>query len=116
MKKIIYIIIGIVIIAMFVSNTSENEFLNKIDNSKDPLNKHFMLRLFKNAKPILESNEYYFSPVFDMKFTNLGLFSIANIESGWMGTLRIDGKYLGENVNKVSKEKYLLIFGKEFKM
>jgi hypothetical protein len=49
-----------------------------------------------------------------MNFTNLGLFSIANIESGWMGTLRIDGKDLNEFVNKVSKDRYLLIFGQEF--
>jgi hypothetical protein len=116
MRKVIYIILGIVVIAMFVSNTSETEFLNKIENSKDPYAEHYMLRTFKNAKPILESKKYYFSPVFHLNFTNLGLFSIANIESGWMGTLRIDGKYLGEYVNKVSAEKYILIFGKEFKI
>ncbi|GGD99765.1 hypothetical protein [Planktosalinus lacus] len=116
MKKVIYIFLGIVLIAMFVSNTSESEFINKIENSKDPFADFYMQRLYKNVKPILESKEYYFSPVFDLIYTNLGMLSIADIEYGWMGTLRIDGKYLDEYVNKVSNERYLLIFGKEFKI
>jgi hypothetical protein len=114
MKKLIYLILGIVLVAMFVSNTSETEFNSKIENSGDPLSDYYMLRLFKNATPIIKNQGKFFSPVFNMNFTNLGLFSIANIESGWMGTLRIDGKDLNEFVNKVSKDRYLLIFGQEF--
>jgi hypothetical protein len=113
MKKVIYALLAVVLMAMFVSNTSETEFLYKIDSSKDPLSKYFSERWMKNAKAINESKNY-FSPTFIMDYTNFGLFSIAEIEYGWQGTLRVDGHPLEEYVNKVTKEKFVLIFGREF--
>jgi len=115
MKKITLIIIAIFLTALFISNTSESEFLHTIDNSRNPYSQHYMLRLFKNAQPIIHSRERYFLPVFIMDYSNLGLFSIANIESGWEGTLRIDGSPLDGRMDIVTKTNYLLIFGKEFK-
>ncbi len=114
MKKAMYILLGIILLAMFFSNTSESEFQEKINNSGDPLSDYYMHRLFKNATPIFEGEGRFFSPVFNMDFTNLGLFSIASVESGWAGTLRIDGAPLNEFVSKISNDKYFLIFGKEF--
>lgn len=115
MKKIIYVILAIILAAMFVSNTSEAEFVYKIDNSKDPEAKFFMHRVAKNSKAIIEGDKYY-SPVFVLDFTNLGLFSVADMEWGWMGTLRRDGKVLDKYVDKVFEAKYILIFGREFEI
>ncbi|HUI32033.1 MAG TPA: hypothetical protein VLY84_00320 [Dysgonamonadaceae bacterium] len=116
MKNIVkYIAIAVVVI-MLVSNTSKSDFLNEIDNSTDPSNEYFMLRLFKNAKPILKPNNLYFYSDFDMNFTNLGVLSIANVKYGWGGTLRIDGEKLDKFVSKDFQKTYLLAFGKGFKI
>lgn len=114
MRKVFYAILAIVLIAMFFSNTSETEFLYKIDNSKDPQSKHYMLRVYKNARAINKNRAEYFSPMFNLDYINFGLFSLASIEAGWMGTLRIDGEPLGEYVNKISKYEFILIFGSEY--
>lgn len=113
MKNPIYTILVIVLLAMFVSNTSEADFLTIIDSHTDPLSEHWSLRSAKNSKAIFDPPGYY-SPVFDMTFINLGLFSYAKIEHGWMGNLRRDGAPLGESVDKVTEASYLLIFGMEF--
>lgn len=103
------------VICLF-TNTDESEFLYKIDNSKDPLSEFFSERWMKNANAIIEPGGKYFSPVFLLDYYNVGLFSIAKLEHGWMGNLRSDGKYLGENFNKSTKTTYLLIFGRAFKL
>lgn len=113
MKKIIFIVLAILVFAMIFTNKNESEFLQKIKNSKDPYSKFYMERLYEKASPIIKSKDYYFSPVFDLNYTNLGIISIAKLESGWMGTLRIDGSYLEKYVDKVSVKKYLIVFGNE---
>lgn len=111
MKKNLYVLLAIFIIAMFFTNKSENEFLNLIDHSSDPESRFYPERLFKNAKPIINIDKDYFSPVFLLDYYNLGLCSVASLEVGWMGTLRIDGKKLEEYTNKVQKKEYFIIFG-----
>ncbi|MFD2824814.1 hypothetical protein ACFS5M_14115 [Lacinutrix iliipiscaria] len=116
MKKWKIISLVILVIALLVSNVSESEFQNKVDNSREPLTEFYMARTFKHASPIIKSSKGYFSPVFDLSFTNLGLFSIANLNSGWMGTLRIDGKRLDRLVDKQTHNIYLIIFGKYIRL
>lgn len=116
MKKIVKYLFLVLILIMLFSNTSKSEFLNEINESKDPLSEYYSLRTFKNAKVIIDANKKYFSPVFILDYTNLGIFSIADVEYGWMGTLRIDGKELDKYVNKISEKTYLIFFGKPFEL
>ncbi|WP_417200138.1 hypothetical protein [Bizionia sp.] len=116
MKKLRYIIAVIILIVLFVSNTSEQEFQSMIDNSKDPESEFYMERLYKNAKPIIKTNNGYFSPIFELNFTNLGIVSFASLNSGWMGTLRIDGERLEERANKQTEASYLFLFGKAIEL
>lgn len=116
MKKALLILAAVLIIPMLVSNTSQTDLLTIIDNSKDPLSEYYMVRTFKNASAIYNSSEEYFSPVFDMSFTNLGIFSIANIKHGWMGTLKINGTPTDKFCNLETNTTFLLIFGKEIEV
>ena len=116
MKKILNLALILLTLSLIISNVSESEFQNKVDNSKEPLTEFYMARMFKHASPIIKPNNGYFSPVYELSFINLGLFSIANLNSGWMGTLRIDGKRLDELVDKQTKDTYIIILGSYIKL
>ena len=73
-------------------------------------------RLMKTVPAIYESEKHYFSPIFNLKYTNLGIFSIANLEYGWMGTVNFAGQPLGKYINKEFRDSYLMIFGNSIKI
>lgn len=116
MKKVLYVFLIVVLVSLLVSNVSENEFNQMIDNSKDPFSELYSERIFKNANFVMNSSKNYFDPVFEMNYLNLGFFSIANINYGWGGNLRIDGKVLDELVDKNFQSKYIIVYGKCFNL
>lgn len=116
MKKFLKVSLVILVIALIATNTSREDFMQRIIHSTDPLDEFYMFRAFKNQKAIIKPGRKYYTPIFELDYTNLGLFSYAKINSGWMGTLNFQGIDQGKNVSKETKTTYLIVMGNHIKL
>lgn len=113
MKKFIYVLIVLAAGFLAFTNLSRSEFELKVSNSSTETELYF-IRIMKKAKTIGPNKDGHFLPIYNLDYNNYLLFSKANIESGWMGDLNIQGIKQDSRVEKTYNYSFLVIFSKVF--
>lgn len=114
MKKLTITIVIIAFVATaIITNPAEEKVLNKIENNDDD---YFVMNAIRTSQPIFRYDHKFYSKYFNIKRTNLLLFSIYKIDYGWMGNLtmsdtEVDSSLLDKGSRFKSLNEHKSFFG-----